>query len=129
MNPTIIQAVIAPAFLLMGLSHLVQPQLWVQFFEAVRKTGLAGAIIPLYTLPFALVLIVGHNVWVWGWPLFLTIAGWGMSIKCSLYLVVPGFTDRVLATTMAKSPRTYQVAGAIMALFGGVITWQAWAQM
>jgi hypothetical protein len=75
MDPKIVQAVIAPGFLLMGLSHLVQPQLSVRFFEIVRQTGAAGIIIPLYTLPVALVLIVGHNVWVWDWPLFLTIAG------------------------------------------------------
>ena len=127
MDPKLVQAVFAPAFLLMGLSHVVQPQLWVRFFEAVARTGLASVIIPLYTLLVALVLVVGHNVWEWGWPLFLTIVGWGMLIKCSLYLLVPGFTDRVLVTTMAKSARSYQIAGAVMAFFGGVLTWQSWA--
>ena len=126
MTPIIIQAVFAPAFLLMGLSHLVQPRLWVRFFDVVGKTGLAAAIIPIYTLPFALVLNVGHNVWVWDWPLFLTIAGWGMTIKCAMYLLVPGLTDRMLAKKMVKTPRTFQLAGAIMAFFGGVLTWQAW---
>jgi hypothetical protein len=129
MNPTIIQAVFAPAFLLMGLSHLLQPQLWVRFFDVMRQTGLAAAIIPIYTLPFALVLIVGHNVWVWDWPLFLTIAGWGMTIKCALYLLVPGLTDRMLAKKMVKTARTFQIAGAIMAFFGGVLTWQAWTRI
>jgi hypothetical protein len=95
MNPQIVQAVIAPAFVLMGLSHVVQPALWVRFFETVRKSGLAAAIIPLYTLPIALVLIVGHNVWVWDWSVFLTIAGWAMAIKCALYLTVPGFADEI----------------------------------
>jgi len=128
MEPQIVQAVVAPAFLLMGLSHLLQPQLWVRFFAAVRQTGLAAVIIPMYTLPFALVLIAGHNVWEWDWPLFLTIAGWGMTIKCVLYLLVPGFTDRVLVTNMAKSARNYQIAGAIMTFFGAVVTWQAWAK-
>lgn len=126
MTPIIIQAVFAPAFLLMGLSHLVQPRLWVRFFDVVGKTGLAAAIIPIYTLPFALVLIVGHNVWVWDWPLFLTIAGWGMTIKCAMYLLVPGLTDRMLAKKMVKTPRTFQFAGAIMAFLGGMLTWQAW---
>jgi hypothetical protein len=126
MNPIIIQAVFAPAFLLMGLSHLVQPQLWVRFFAVMGQTGLAAAIIPIYTLPFGLVLIVGHNVWVWDWPLFLTIAGWGMTIKCALYLLAPGLTDRVLAKKMVKTPRTFQIAGAIMAFFGGMLTWQVW---
>lgn len=126
MDPKIIQAVVAPGFLLMGLSHLVQPRLSVRFFEVVRRTGVAALIIPLYTLPLALVLIVGHNVWVWDWPLFLTIAGWGMTIKCALYLLVPELADRMLETNTAKSARGYQVAGAIMTLFGAMLTWQAW---
>ena len=129
MDPILLQAVFAPAFLLMGLSHLVQPQLWVRFFDVMRQTGLAAAIIPMYTLPFALVLIVGHNVWVWDWPLFLTIAGWGMTIKCALYLLVPGLTDRMLEKPMVKTARTFQIAGAIMAYFGAVLTWQAWTQI
>jgi hypothetical protein len=122
----VVQAIFAPAFLLMGLSHVLQPQLWVRFFEAVGRTGLAAVIIPLYTLPFALVLVVTHNVWVWDWPLFLTIAGWGMLIKSSLYLLVPGLTNRMLATNMAKSSRSYQIGGAMMALVAGVLTWQTW---
>jgi uncharacterized protein YjeT (DUF2065 family) len=127
MDPKSIQAIVAPAFLLIGLSHVVQPQLWVRFFEAVSQTGLATAIIPLYTLPIALVLVVGHNVWEWGWPLFLTIAGWGMLIKCALYLQVPGLADRVIASTMAKTDRSYRIVGAIMAFFGAVLTWQSWS--
>jgi hypothetical protein len=126
MDPMNIQAVMAPAFLVLGLSHLVQPQLWVRFFETMRLTRLAAVIIPLYTLPIALVLIVGHNVWTWDWSLFLTIAGWMMTIKCTLYLLVPGLVDRMLERNMVKSSRAYQVAGAIMTLFGGVIAWQAW---
>jgi hypothetical protein len=126
MNPQIVQAVIAPAFVLMGLSHVVQPELWVRFFETVRQSGLAAVIIPLYTLPIALVLIVGHNVWVWDWSVFLTIAGWAITIKCALYLLVPGFADRVLEKKLTKTTRSYQIAGSIMTFLGVVLTWQAW---
>lgn len=129
MNPKFIQAIIAPAFVLMGLSHVLQPQLWVRFFEVVGRTGVAACIIPLYTLPIALVLIAGHNVWVWDWPLSLTLAGWAMTIKCTLYLLVPKLTERMLEQGIAKTARSYQIAGAVMTLFGGVITWQAWIPM
>ncbi|MCI0332324.1 MAG: hypothetical protein L0228_03740 [Planctomycetes bacterium] len=121
-----VQAVVAPAFLLIGLSHLLQPQLWVRFFEVVKQTGVAAAIIPMYTLPLGLVLIVGHNVWAIGWPLFLTLAGWLMMIKCALYLLVPSAADQVLEKQPAKSARSFRLAGAIMTFLGGVLTWQAW---
>mgnify|MGYP006908206487 CR=1 FL=1 len=128
MDPSFIQAVVAPCFLLAGLSHLFQPHQWIRFFEVVRHTQIADLIIPLYTLPIGLVLIVGHNIWVWDWPVFLTIAGWLMTIKSSLYLVAPGFADWVLARNIAKSPRGYQIAGLVMTFFGGVLTWQVWSR-
>jgi hypothetical protein len=126
MDPKIIQSVVAPAFLLIGLSHLLQPQLWVRFFEVVRQSGVAAAIIPMYTLPIALVLVAGHNVWTWDWPLFLTVAGWAMTIKSALYLMVPRLTDRMLERKMVKSGRSFQMAGATMVFFGAVLTWQSW---
>jgi hypothetical protein len=126
MDPLTVQSVVAPAFLLLGLSHVVQPQLWVRFFEVLRATGIAAFIIPMYTLPVGLVLIAGHNVWTWDWPVFLTIAGWGMTIKSALYLVAPSLADRMLEKKMAKSPRSFQIFGAIMAIFGAIITWQSW---
>jgi hypothetical protein len=128
MDPKIIEAVVAPAFLLIGLSHLLQPRLWVRFFDHVRQTGLAAVIIPLYTLPLALVLVVGHNLWMWGWPLFLTVAGWGMLIKSTLYLLIPGLADRVLEKKMTMSDRSFQIVGAIVALICGILTCQAWTQ-
>jgi hypothetical protein len=32
----------------------------------------------------------------------------------------------MLEKKMAKSPRSFQIVGAIMALFGAIITWQSW---
>jgi hypothetical protein len=49
-----------------------------------------------------------------------------MTIKCAFYLLVPGFADRVLEKKMARTARGYQIAGAVMAFFGAVLTWQAW---
>jgi hypothetical protein len=121
-----IQAVMSPGFLILGLSHLLQPQLWVRFFELIRQTRMASVIIPMYTLPIGLILIVEHNRWEWDWSLFLTIAGWVTTIKSTFYLLSPGIADRMLEKQMVTSPRSYQVVGLIMTVFGGVLTWRAW---
>ena len=126
MDPRFLDAVFGPAFLLMGLSHLLQPRMWVRFFEAVRRSGFAAAIVPLLTLPFGLVLVAGHNLWMWDWPVLLTLAGWGMAIKGAVYLLIPGLADRALSQPMATSPRTFQIVGATMAVVGAILTWHAW---
>jgi hypothetical protein len=125
-DPLVIDAIFGPAFLIIGLSHLLQPNLWVRFFATVKQTGVAAAIIPLYTLPFGLVLIATHNIWTLDWPLFLTIAGWGMTIKSAAYLLVPTLADRMLEKKMATTTRGYQFVGGLSVFFGAIITWQSW---
>ena len=80
----------------------------------------------MVTLPLGLVLVVGHNVWAWDWPVFLTVAGWAMTIKSALYLLVPQAVERMLQKQMAKSLTNFRIAGAVMAVVGGVLTWQSW---
>src|SRR4051794_23528808 len=128
MSTLVIDRMIAPAFLLMGLSHVMQPRLWTRFFERLKQTGLAAVIIPLYTLPFGLLLIATHTAWPLDWSLVYTIAGWMMTLKSTIYLLVPGAADRVLAHRIAKTPTNYQIVGTLMAVLGAVLTWIAWVQ-
>ena len=118
------QAVFAPAFLLIGLSHALQPERWVAFFRVVKGTGVAGFIVAMFTLPVSLPLLVLHNKWVWDWSLFLTVAGWGMTIKSSLYALWPQFADRMLEKKMAQSPAGFRVAGIAMTALAAVLVWQ-----
>src|SRR5262249_48591627 len=56
----IIQAIYSPLILIYGLSHIVRPRPWADFFIAMRHTGFAPLIIGTYTLPTGLILIVEY---------------------------------------------------------------------
>jgi hypothetical protein len=118
----------SPMILIFGISHIAQPRLWADFFIAMGRTGFARLIIGMYTLPTAMILVVGHNKWTWDWPLFITLSGWVMLLKCLVYLlypkVSPEVADRWIAL-MDRKHRGFQVVGAIMVIFGGILTWQA----
>ncbi len=120
-----VHAIMAPYFLVIGVSHVVQPRLWAEFFRVLRQTGVAPFIIAMYTLPVGLFLVVGHNKWVWDWPLFLTVAGWGQTFKGTLYFVFPRIAERVLERAERRPYRQYRIAGAPFALLGAILTWQA----
>src|SRR3954451_10602623 len=81
-----IDAWFALTLVIFGLSHAAQPRLWVDFFVMLKRTEFAPIIIGMYTLSTGLVILLGHNLWVWSWPVFVTIAGWGMTAKAMLYL-------------------------------------------
>lgn len=58
------ERLVALAFLITGLSHLLAPCAWVRFFERVAAQGeLAGIWNGLLHLPFRLVIAACHPVW------------------------------------------------------------------
>ncbi len=64
----------AIALIIVGLSHAVQPKLCLEFFSALDRTGFAGLIVALYSLPQGMFLLVVHNEWSWTPPVILTVA-------------------------------------------------------
>jgi uncharacterized protein YjeT (DUF2065 family) len=122
----VLQKIFALVFVIIGLSHIVQPKAWAEFFTVVKNTGVAGLIIAMYTLPVGLVLVVTHNRWGWDWPVLLTLAGWGMTVKGAVYIVAPAVADRALSRFEKQPRRFMQAGGGISALIGIVLTWRAY---
>jgi uncharacterized protein YjeT (DUF2065 family) len=124
---TFLQAFFALSVVIYGLSHVAQPRMWADFFLAMKRTGYAPFIIPFYTLPIGLVLILGHNRWVWDWPVVATIAGWGMTTKCVLYLIFPQLPNRMIenADRWQEKYAGFRVAGGFMAIVGAIVAWHA----
>jgi hypothetical protein len=100
----------AISLLAVALSHAAQPRLWRDFFIAVKRTGYAGIIISAFTFPLGLLLVLGHNVWVWDVPVIITICGWGMTIKSLSYALLPGRADRMIPEG-ANAHRLYAAGG------------------
>jgi hypothetical protein len=99
--------------LVVGLSHLVQPRLWRDFFIILKKTGVAGIIIAMYTFPQGLLIILCHNIWAWDVPVIITISGWGMTIKSLLYAFVPRMAERAIPEE-ESAYKKYALGGALM---------------
>ncbi len=106
-----LQAVFAIVFLVLGLSHFLQPRAWFTFFELLHAKGEAGVlVIALITLPPGLLIVVYHPVWT-GIPLLLTLIGWGYLIKSAVYLTYPGMGLRVLSGLSEHNTVKFRWAG------------------
>ena len=116
MAAELIAKVYSVGLLVIGVSHLLHPKLWSEFFAAVLRTRYAALLIGMFTLPQALLIVVGHNVWS-GPATLITIAGWGMLVKSTLYLLRPRIAERLVAIG-ATASRSYSVVGAVMAALG-----------
>ena len=115
-------------FGVLGLSHVLQPKAWVEFFILLRGKGDAGAFVDgLLNLPLAGVIIGFHNVWSGGIPVVLTLVGWGLLIKSLLRFCLPKQGLMMMARVSVERSWEFQVAGAVLVVLAGLLGYGVYA--
>jgi hypothetical protein len=101
-------------FTVTGLSHLLQPRGWVEFFVWLRTKGRAGVFVNgLLSLGFGSIVVAFHNIWT-GLPMVLTIVGWAHVAKALLIFVAPELGMRSLERVSPERSHEFVVAGALL---------------
>ena len=120
-----IEMLAAIAFLVIGVSHIVQPRGWAEFFALLRRQGVAGVFAAaLMGLPMGVLIVSFHNTWT-GLPAVLTVIGWGICAKCSVYLVFPRVGMFGLAMKASYKPNKFVAAGVMLLVLSGIF-WFSW---
>src|SRR3954465_15505218 len=84
-------------FAVIGVSHILQPRAWVEFFIMLRGKGEPGAFVDGFlNLPLGGLIVVFHNTWS-GVRLLLTLVGWGLVIKGTIRFCAPKYALRMMA--------------------------------
>ncbi len=110
-----------------GLSHLLQPKAWVEFFIFLRNKGAAGAFVDGFlNLAMASIIIAFHRVWS-GIPAVLTLVGWCLLIKSLIRFCTPKLALRVMARVSMERAWEFQVAGAGLMVLAGVFAYGVYA--
>jgi threonine/homoserine/homoserine lactone efflux protein len=105
-------------FLIIGLSHIVRPRAWSEFFLLLRSKGVAGGFANGFLSLWAGSIIVAfHPVWS-GIPLILTVLGWAQVLKSLLIFVVPGYAEKSLEKAPIDRPWVFIVPGVLFVLIG-----------
>jgi hypothetical protein len=114
-------------FGVVGLSHILQPKAWAEFFILLRGKGEAGAFVDGFlNLPLAGVIIAFHNVWS-GIPLVLTLVGWCLLIKSLLRLCLPKQGLMMMARVSVERSWEFQAAGAFLVVLASVLGYGVYA--
>jgi hypothetical protein len=114
-------------FGVIGLSHLLQPKAWAEYFILLRGKGEAGAFVDGFVhLPLAGFIIAFHNVWS-GIPAVLTFLGWCFLIKSLIRFCLPKLALRMMARVSVERPWEFQVAGAALVFLAGLLGYGVYA--
>ena len=124
---TLIERWFAIGWLLFGLSHVLYPAKWAALFLPLRERETGGLLLALFNLPLGLVVVLGHNVWVWGIPVAVTLAGWVMILKSVVYLLFPRALSRVMPTD-ERMECAFRIAGAVSILLGALLIYDSFYQ-
>jgi hypothetical protein len=118
---TSVEKLTALFFLVTGLSHALRPRVWVLFFIMLREKGEVGSFLNGFVhFPLGAFIVAFHNVWH-GIPMIVTIIGWGLVIKSTLYFTWPEHGVRMLRTVKMERSWHFVVAGLLSIGLGGVI--------
>ena len=114
-------------FGILGLSHLLQPKAWANFFILLRGKGEAGAFADGFlNLPLGGVIVGFHNTWA-GIPLVLTLVGWGLLIKGVIRFCAPKQALRMMARVSLERSWEFQVAGACSLALASLLGYAVYA--
>ena len=119
-----IERYFAITLLAVGLSHIALARQWRDFFLLLKGTGVAGIIIAMFTFPLGLLIVIGHNVWVFDLPVIVTVCGWGMTLKSLTYALIPGQAERMIPTG-ENAPRKYAAAGCVALAIGALLLYHS----
>lgn len=120
-----IEVFAAISFLAIGLSHLVQPLVWVEFFTWLREKGRAGMFVEGFlSLTFGALVVGFHNVWSWP-AVVLTLVGWGQVLKALTRFTAPHLSLRVYERMTAERAWQFRAGGVFALALSGLCAYLA----
>ena len=117
---------IGPVILALSIPMIAAP---AQLQETSRRF-LADS--PLVLISGILAMTAGlsivntHNVWVFDWPLIVTLFGWALVLSGASRIVAPRVVDRVGGAMMDR-PTMTRIAGAVWGVLGIFLTFKGYA--
>jgi hypothetical protein len=122
-----VEVLVIILFGVIGLSHLLQPKAWVEFFILLRGKGEAGVFVDGFlNLQVAGIIIGFHNVWT-GIPAVLTVVGWCLLFKSLLRFCLPKQGLMMLARISVERCWEFQVAGVGLLVLVGLLGYEVCA--
>jgi hypothetical protein len=118
-GPSAVQFMVAMSGTLMAVSHIVRPDIWVDFFSRLHDQGTRGVLTRTFMLELwpALLIVTLHQVWS-GLAIVVTVYGWLQLTKIAVSVIAPEIGLKSLA--MAKrGNNAFRLGGLLLLVVSG----------
>jgi len=110
-------------YIVLGASFFLQPGQWVVLARRIIDEPQQVQVWWILFLGAGLWIIALHNIWVWQWHVSITVLGWALVLKSTIYLVFPKFLNYVSTWSDQAMHVTLRISGLIMTLVGLFLIW------
>ena len=84
--------IIGVTYIAMSIGVLMGTISYKKMFQDITKTPAISPLMGLFGILIGMLLIEYHNIWVWDWPVAITLIGWIGVVKGVSLMVFPNFT-------------------------------------
>ncbi len=99
-----------------GLSHFVQPKIWIDFFQFLHKKGNVGNIFnAMLAIGMGTIILSFHFVWTWP-MIIVTLYGLAQFLKGLVYLTIPSIGLKSIGK-VDHNAQKFRWAGLLMCIF------------
>ena len=121
--PSAVQFTILLLCGIMGLSHLLHPEIWRRFFTLLASKGTSGVVVhSLISISAVIIIVPFHNIWS-GPAIGVTLWGWLLLGKVLLGLVLSPVTAVQSLHMSERGDNGFRVAGVVMLAVAACAGW------
>jgi len=116
-NSVLIAKILGPYCVIVAIGLMFNLKFYLRMIEDFFKNAALIYLGGIMALIIGIVIVLFHNVWVAGWPIIITIFGWGGLIKGIWLIVFPNSVGKI-TQVYQKKPALLRIHMIIILVVG-----------
>jgi hypothetical protein len=116
---------LGPIILALSVPMMVTPRVLKAITDQFLENSALILISGVLAMTAGLAIINSHNVWVWRWPVIITLFGWALLLGGAFRVMAPQVAQQI-GSQMMKLDHITRVAGVLWGLLGLYLCYQGY---
>ena len=116
-----------PMFVIIGVGLFLNRERYLAVVDEVILSKTLLYVFGIMALTGGLAVLLTHNVWVWDWPVVITIIAWLMVVRGSLRIVIPQQIEAIAKGMTDQLPTLLLISDMIVISVGLFLSWKGYS--